>query len=1249
MKHLFLFCCLLAAIPAFPQATGEFKTVMDRIFAANQAGVNVTSLDASAASLLTSVQTNGSWTDVDYTNGNNGSGWLPGTHFSRMITLAKAFSNPGSTYYGDSTVRQTVVNTMNYWLGLSSKPTSTNWFYYGITLPKDIGNALICMRYGPVAGVPSSVETQMITWMTKGYTYNSSPGSDNSNLTDIAQHYIMRACLTENGALLTEASSKVASYLSVQSGEGIQADNSFAAHGQQLYVYGYGREFISGVTNIGSYVLGTSYAFTSAQIAAFSNYARKGFIKVSRGRYSDFNVFGRSISRSSSLGADAGMVDRSKGIDLPAYAAEYDAAAARFRGTQPASYLVSPEHLHYWRTDYTVHHRPGYMFGLRSVSSRTAKSENGNGENLKGYYLTEGANYIAINGDEYNGIYPVWDWNKIPGITVPEITTYPLRAAWGGNMGTQSFVGGVTDGIYGVSAYQMNDYSTQARKSWFFFDDEVVCLGAGISSSASQAINTTLNQCLLTGDVTVSDGTTSSVLATGDRTSSLKWAWHNQIGYYFPDVTSVRLSNQSQTGSWSSINSGQSSAAVTKDVFKLWINHGTAPSNASYAYVVLPGKSAADMETWSASHLSVLSNTPSVQVVRNSTLAMWQVVFYAAGSFTAEGMTVKADKPCTLVLKNVGTAEITVFAADPNQSALKLKVGIQSALLPTMKELSLNLPSGLMAGSSISGTINASSPDYTEPPVDTPVTVEAVADAYVRDGASYQNVNYPTGTLVIKNDGVGYKREVYMKFDLSGVPAEIDSAVLQIRVNNANTTVTSTKWEFYDVADNSWSETGITWSNRPTPGGKIGEVQGAPAGTFIKLKITNAVRARLAKDKLLTLRIASTAVGSTTDAQFTNRETTTAAQRPQITVYPKLANTWVELTRLNPVADTYVQGGTNASTNYGTQGVLTIKKDGSESTTREVFVKFDLASVPAGQKKTLLQLYVPYAGSAVPQTTWEVYEATDNTWTETGLTWATKPAAVLKLGEIAGTASGNYVTLDLSEWVKTKLGVSGGRTAAENLVSLKVLSTLTNSAADAQFSSREAGNTAFRPQLIVSGVESTLPVSLISWSAKRVDEASAELSWTTAAEKNNAYFRIERSTDAKSFEQVGIVNGRGTTQQRVAYRFVDKPGAATVYYRLRQVDFDGAQTSYAILSVAGIEPDVTVGPNPTRGHIRLDLKREPAGEVTVGIHSVSGQTVDVQRGQTPIFDFDLSRRPKGVYLLKATGKEINQTFRIVVE
>ncbi|MDR6197134.1 polysaccharide lyase family 8 super-sandwich domain-containing protein [Siphonobacter sp. SORGH_AS_0500] len=1250
MKYLYVLSFLLLGFSGWGQATGDFKIIMDRIFAGLQAGTNVTTLDASTASLLSSINADGSWSDIDYSNASTPSGWAPGTHFTRMNTLAKAYSNTSSSYYGNTQVRQAVIHTMNYWLSLDPAPVSSNWFYYAITLPKDIGNALIYMRYGPQPGLDASLESQMITWMTKGVNITTSPGNTGSNLTDIAQHYIMRACLTQNATPLSQAVTETGKTLVITSGEGIQADYSYTAHGQQLYIYGYGREFVSGVCNIGTYVTGTSYNFTAQQIAVFSSYVRKGFMQVARGRYNDFNVYGRGITRPNTGMADANLIERVKGIDLSTYASEYDAALSRMRGQAAPSYLINAQHQHYWRTDYTLHQRPGYLFGLRSVSSRTAKSESGNNENLKGYYLTEGVNFIGVEGDEYYNIYPVWDWNKLPGITVPEITTYPVRTSWGVNPGMTSFVGGVSDGTYGVSCYRMNDYSTTARKGWFFFDDEVVCLGAGISSSATQAINTTLNQCLLTGPVTVSDGNNAAVVPSGDYTyagGTVKWIHHDQVGYYFPSASPLRVRQAAQTGSWSSINAGYASDVISKDVFKLWIPHGTSPANTSYAYVVLPGKNATEMAAYSGSHLSIIANTPAVQIVDNRTLDLWQVIFYEAGSFSAQGITLKVDKPCTLLLKNVTTSEVAIVAADPNQTATTLKVGLSSAALPVMKEVKFTLPQANgTAGSSVEGLINSSSPNYTEPVADSPVTLTAIADTYVRDGAAYQQSNYGTAsTLAIKNDAEGYKREVYLKFDLSGFNAPLDSAILRLRVNNANATVTNTTWEFYDVADNSWTETGLTWSNRPLPGGKIGEVKGAVAGTYVTLKITNAVRARLAKDQILTLRVSSSAYGSTTDAQFTARENANASQRPQLTLYPSVVAYDQELARVTSVADAYVQGGASAATNYGSQTVLTLKNDASDNTKREVFLKFDLASLPSTAGQVLLQLYVPYAGASITQTTWECYEVADQTWTESGITWNTKPSPSLKLGEILGTSAGNFVTLDVTEWVRNKQRLSGG--ANPLLGSIKIISTYSGSTTDAQFSSREQSNTTFRPQLIAKAAAQSLPVVLTHFEGKRLSEESIELNWATAQEKNNRYFQLERSRDAQNFERIYQLVGQGTVQKRTYYQYVDAAKGGTFYYRLRQTDEDGKQTVSRIIAVTSPAPVLTIGPNPTSGWVRLNLNQEPTEPLTVDLYSSTGQHLGRQSEQKAIFDFDLSGLMKGVYLLKISYQNQMQTLRIL--
>jgi hypothetical protein len=68
-----------------------------------------------------------------------------------------------------------------------------------------------------------------------------------------------------------------------------------------------------------------------------------------------------------------------------------------------------------------------------------------------------------------------------------------------------------------------------------------------------------------------------------------------------------------------------------------------------------------------------------------------------------------------------------------------------------------------------------------------------------------------------------------------------------------------------------------------------------------------------------------------------------------------------------------------------------------------------------------------------------------------------------------------------------------------------------------------------------------------------------ELIWSTSLELNNSHFVIERSADGNIFEAIGSQRGMGTTAQTSNYLFTDeKPLAGINYYRIKQVDFDGA-------------------------------------------------------------------------------------------
>ncbi|QHV97044.1 polysaccharide lyase family 8 super-sandwich domain-containing protein [Spirosoma endbachense] len=709
-----LFIVLLAQAYSYGQSTADFDLIMDRIYNDFQSSSGAT-LDANVASLSNAQRSDYSWSDINYksTSLNN---WQPLTHLVRLGLFARAYANPSSAYYDKAELKQKIEGGMNYWLGLDPEPRCANWFALTISVPRSIGNTLICLRKSP-NGISSTLENQMLAWMTKGRPISRFADETGSNLTDVAEHYVMRACLTKNQTTLNQAITPVKNTIRIAMGAmGLQKDNSFRFHGPQLYTYGYGRNYISGFANIASWVVGTSLAFPADKIAIFSNFVRNGFIKPHRGAYADFNLFGRGVSRKNAGDADEGVLEKAKAVDISANAGAYDDAIQRMGQKQPASYNVLSEHIHYWRSDYSLHLRPDYTFGLRSVSTRTAKSENGNGENLKGYYLTEGVSYIAVNGDEYFNIFPVWDWNKIPGTTVPEITSIPVRTAWGKNFGKTPFVGGVSDGVYGASVYAMKDYNTTAKKSWFFFDEEIVCLGSGITSGAAQAINTTLNQCLLKTDVTIADGSgTVSVLGKGGRDydSNVKWVLQGNVGYFFPKGGKVSVSNQAQTGNWSSINSAIPSEKVTADVFKLWFKHGLKPANADYAYIVTPGKtSASQMQAYNGNNISILANDSTQQAVRHNALGIWQIVFYQAGEFKADGVLVKVDKPCVVILKNVTTNTVVVHMADPAQQAQQIHLGLKTDLFSEMKSADMTLPTGLDAGSSVSTTITPSSPVY---------------------------------------------------------------------------------------------------------------------------------------------------------------------------------------------------------------------------------------------------------------------------------------------------------------------------------------------------------------------------------------------------------------------------------------------------------------------------------------------------------------------------------------------------------
>jgi len=180
-----------------------------------------------------------------------------------------------------------------------------------------------------------------------------------------------------------------------------------------------------------------------------------------------------------------------------------------------------------------------------------------------------------------------------------------------------------------------------------------------------------------------------------------------------------------------------------------------------------------------------------------------------------------------------------------------------------------------------------------------------------------------------------------------------------------------------------------------------------------------------------------------------------------------------------------------------------------------------------------------------------------------------------------------------------------------------------------------------------------LPVELIEFVALSKPNHQAEIRWTTATEINNSHFVIERSYNGRDFEVIGHQNGAGNSMENIDYLFLDNTintKEFKVYYRLRQVDFDGTETLTPIRKVqfnSNRVNAIQVSPNPFNGVINIYTDVESEGNLSVSVRDMSGKLVyssafNVDGKQiTPI---DLSHLKSGIYIISTlqNGNENHQ-------
>jgi predicted esterase len=191
-------------------------------------------------------------------------------------------------------------------------------------------------------------------------------------------------------------------------------------------------------------------------------------------------------------------------------------------------------------------------------------------------------------------------------------------------------------------------------------------------------------------------------------------------------------------------------------------------------------------------------------------------------------------------------------------------------------------------------------------------------------------------------------------------------------------------------------------------------------------------------------------------------------------------------------------------------------------------------------------------------------------------------------------------------------------------------------------------------QWFASKSNAVLPVTLRKYFARLVDRR-VQLKWVTTDEENNAGFLIERAGPDSRYIEIGSVPGVKDHTGEKEYSFIDESPLRDInYYRLVQVDVDGAKTYFEVRKVlnrADDEHGVIISPNPFKGDISAFVNLDKSQRVAITLTDMSGKLLKSSAGIYSIGSSEVkintTNLPAGVYILKITGESVNSTTRVV--
>ncbi|MDO4296610.1 MAG: polysaccharide lyase family 8 super-sandwich domain-containing protein [bacterium] len=675
------------------------------------------------------------WDDLDMTfiSGTGSAAKTNSGHvaqtFYRLKDMAIAYATEGCELYQDEELQQELIaaldfmNEEHYSSSDSKTPFFGNWWHWEIGGPiafMDIALILYDdLTLEQIQNYAAAVN-RFTNVCDKASGYPGSPAMTGANLIDKGMAVAQVGILTDNSEKLEhikKAYKTVFEY--VTTGDGFYEDGSYIQHQALAYMGGYGSSLYEKLSILFSVFANTNYELVyedHAEQLLFDMVFEGIEPFLYNGLFMDM-VSGRSIVRKATTDKSrgAGMLDammllgdampeeqKARFESMVKYYVGVDEDYYYSRSTHIASLMKANEimqddtiqprseyvlHKLFGSMDKLVHITGSYGLALSMHSSRTYGHELINDEGKRTWNISDGMTYL-YNGDreQYGeGYWATVDPKRLSGTTTEYVTRN--NGAGDRSKNVYSWVGGSSVGEYGTAGmhYKTLGNSGNSRsgadvkKSWFLFDDEIVALGSGITSSTGNYVETIVDNRKLKKDGSnevVIDGETVDIrddgaesATKGTKLQNTSWislegnAENSDIGYYFPNGADIMALKEKRDGNWN--QQGTDSGAESNHFATFWFEHGKNPKNADYAYVILPNKDASATEEYAkAADIEILENSTDAHAVRENSLGLTMVNFWNNKSKTSAGIT--ANKMASVTMKKEGTT-VTVGVADPTQ------------------------------------------------------------------------------------------------------------------------------------------------------------------------------------------------------------------------------------------------------------------------------------------------------------------------------------------------------------------------------------------------------------------------------------------------------------------------------------------------------------------------------------------------------------------------------------------------------